>query len=171
MSLSGLISSDLRALYREGEDEMYRGLSLNCTLYYASIKVACSNCTGQTIGQLPGNVLRHGIPVPVFAGGCPQCGGAGYKESSPSESVTLQVNTNPTKFIQQFKMVALEQPGQYAQTKSLLTDMPKILKCVEVALNVDTTALRDYRYSRASEPIPGGLFQDRYCYTLWRRNG
>lgn len=171
MSLSGIISDDLRSIYRDGEDEMYRGLSVPCTLYYPSIKVACSNCGGQSIGQLPNNVLRHGIPTPIFAGTCPQCGGAGYKESQQSEVLNLQVNINPAKFIQQFKMLMLDQPGQYAQTKCLLTDLPKLLKCVEVSINNNAAGYIEYKFSRASEPIPGGLFQDRYCYTLWRRNG
>lgn len=171
MSLSGTISSSIRDLYHQGEDEMYRGLSINCILYYPSIKTTCSNCNGQVIGGLPGNVLRHGIPAPVFAGGCIECGGTGFKESQQNEALAMQINTNPAKFIQQFKMVMLEQPGQYAQTKCLLTDMPKILQSVEAVFNSDLVALKEYRYIRASEPLPGGLFQDRYCYTLWRRNG
>lgn len=171
MSLSGVISSYLRDTYHEGEDEMYRGLALPCILYYPSVKTVCSDCNGQTIGDLPGNVLRHGIPSPVFAGGCPQCGGTGYRESQPTETLNLQVNTNPTKFAQQFKMLMLEQAGQYAQTKGLLTDMPKLIRCVDILLNNNVGGYIEYKFTRASEPIPGGLFQDRYCYTLWRRNG
>lgn len=169
--MSGIIDTNVRSWYADGEDEMYRGLSLPCTLYYASIQATCSSCNGQAIGQLPGNVLRHGIPSPVFAGGCVECGGTGYRESQPTDSINMQINTNPTKFVQQFKMIMLEQPGQYAQTKCRITDMPKVLKCVEAVLNTNVGALKEYRFVRASEPIPGGLFQDRYVYTLWRRNG
>lgn len=171
MSLSGVINSTLRTLYREGEDEMYRGLSLYCTLYYPADQRVCSSCAGQAIGQFPGNIQIHGVPAPLFAGGCVECGGTGYKASQETETLQMQVNTNPAKFIQQFKMIAIEQAGQYAQTKCLITDMPKILKCVEVGLNNNMVGLIDYRFTRASEPIVGGLFQDRYCYTLWRRNG
>lgn len=171
MSLSGIINTDLRSIYTDGEDEMYRGLKLPCTLYFPSIQTPCSSCQGQAIGQFPGNILQHGIPVPLFGMGCPECGGVGYKESQPTESVDMQVNINPAKFIQQFKMIMLEQPGQYAQTKSPITGMPKILKCVAISLNTNLGALVDYQYTRCSEPIAGGLFQDRYCYVLWRRNG
>lgn len=169
---SGIIDATLIELYNQGETELWRGLGVDCQLIFSPIKIACSECLPNVIGGLPGNFNQFGMPIPVFAGGvCPSCGGVGYRESSPTETIKMQINTDPKSFLAIFKPLMIESPGSFVETKLRLEDSPKVKKCVEAILHTAIAGYLEFRCSRASELVFSGLFKNKFVHLLWKRNG
>jgi hypothetical protein len=168
---SGIIDNFLRETYNQGEIEMWRGLSVPCTLIHKATKTPCSDCGGVTIGGLPGNFTQAGLPVPVFSQVCPFCGGTGYKEETTTEEVKMQINVDPKGFLATFKPLIIEAPQNFMETKARLEDMPAILKCSEMIINNLLQGWANNKYSRASGPVPSGMFQNKFFHMLWKING
>lgn len=166
---SGIIDSALRDIYNDGEIEMWRGLGQPCTLIYPAIRTPCSDCNGSIIGNLAGNVLQAGTMVPIFAGTCPNCGGAGFKEVATTEEIKMQINVDTKSFNTVFQKLIIEAPQDFIETKARLEDLPKIMKCTEAILNTTLAGYKEYRCSRASEAVQSGMFQNKFCHILWRR--
>jgi hypothetical protein len=61
-------------------------------------------------------------------------------------------------------------PGDFVQTKSYMTDLPKIEAANEMRAKPQPH-LKSYRYVRHSAPIPTGFKSDRFILTLWKRVG
>lgn len=167
---SGLIDSYLRDTYNQGEIEMWRGLAVPCTLILPSVEIPC-DCSPVAIGGFPGHYTQHGLPVPVFAGICPNCGGSGFRQVSETEEIRMQINIDPRNFLGVFKPMIVESPQNFLESKARLQDLPSILKCVEIVINTNLQGYTGYRYSRASEGVPSGMFQNKFCHILWKRNG
>jgi hypothetical protein len=168
---SGIIDSTLRDIYNDGEIEMWRGLGQPCTLIFPAIRTVCANCNNSIIGNLPGNVLQDGMPVPVFAQSCPNCGGQGFRESIATESIKMQINVDAKSFLSIFQKIIIEAPQDFIETKARLEDLPSIMKCSEAILNTTLSGYKEYRCTRASEAVQSGMFQNKFCHILWRRIG
>lgn len=168
---SGIINSTLRDIYNDGEIEMWRGLAIPCTIIYAPTKIPCSNCVDVTIGGFTGNISQDGMSLPGFAEFCPYCAGTGYKEVSETSDVRMQINVDPRSFLGVFKPMIIESPQNFLESKARLEDLPALLKCVEVIINTNLSGYKEARYSRASEAVPSGMFQNKFCHILWKRNG
>lgn len=167
---SGLISEDFLDFSTQAEDEMFRGLAVACTLIYPPTRQQCPNCVQNPFSHHGGNVYKSGGPVPFTGGLCPICNGENFKVVENTESIQLQVAWQVKGFLDLFKQKAIAQaPKTFIQIKALNTDLPKIIQSIEFIINTPLTPYIRYRFTKASEAIPSGIRQNKYCYLLLER--
>ena len=162
------IPSGLIDLYNSGIDSIIEFNGIWGKLVYPPKNVKCINCQVSTITGKSLNKYLSGGPV-YFVDGtiCPYCGGDGQIETQTTENIKLLVYWTPKEWVD--IGINIDIPANMIQTKSYLTDLPKIERAAEIRLHSGITAYKEYRYQRTGEPVPHGFKSNRYILTMWTR--
>lgn len=165
-----LITTELLDIYTSGEDEMYRGLAVPCTLELPPQRTECPNCIISPINRTSSGQYKSGGPYPFTIGICPYCHGAGYKELANVLSLPMQVGWKVKDFLDIFKtMAVLEAPESYVQIKAPLSSLMQVNNTVSISINTPWQPVAHYSFRRKSGPIPSGIRQNKYFYMLLER--
>lgn len=150
---------------------MIANLGLSSKIIYPSVKLECPNCYRTT---LPGvgstNIYNTDGPYPFNGGLCPYCEGAGFKESSTSEMITIRTYFDKKSWNKVVPTIGIKNGD--ALLIGFLTDAPKLknMKCIELASEIDGYEVRPYGLQ--TDITPWGIKKRRYFYcTVSRING
>ena len=155
--------------FNEAVDAMITEFGVTCTLVYPEKRESCSNCITDTIGRRSGNRYITGGPVP-FARGmiCPYCGGSGFKSIENTEDITMRVYWAKKDWVK--TGIQVDIPNSAVQTKTYLTNLPKINKAKEVIINKNIDGHEVFRFTKTGESVTHGLQHNRYIITFWKRS-
>jgi hypothetical protein len=163
-----IIPQEVFDIYNEFADDFINdNFGVLCTLYYPATSVAC-DCETDPIGQKIANRFQHGGPAPFTARHCSFCGGSGYKESVPTDTVMLRVYDQPKNWIKiaGFANVA----DADVQIIGFLADVPKISSSDYIVLNTEQNVFGDFKYKLASVCLPHGFKKNRYFVALLKKS-
>jgi hypothetical protein len=162
------ITPAIREVARKAFDDLIDQLSKTCRLYYPPIMEPCSNCLPDPIGKKSANRWLDGGPAPFPLGSvCPMCGGEGYRANQLYDDVQLLVSENAKKF---YFFGKIEIPDGSIETKFYIHDLPKVVKCDYMLLDLPNSQSLRKTYRLVGEPaIPGNIIQGRYVIALWQR--
>ena len=94
-----VIPDSIMQHYREIADDFIDvNFGVDCTLYYPVKRVACSDCSDSVTNQNT-NRFKHGGPDFSPNTSCNQCGGVGFKEQEPTDTIKLRVYLSHKDFI------------------------------------------------------------------------
>jgi hypothetical protein len=164
-----VIQDALDDLLANGEEG---GLGKTCSLVYPPRFVACSNCivdplSGRSMGR-----YRSGGPSPFTGGKCPLCGGEGRKPEEVSEQITLGCNWDLRRFVTPLPIAKQNMfvPYSLVETKGFLKDLPKILKCDHLVLQLPIQGLIRNKFRLLVQPGDrSNIIQNRYFYAVWEQ--
>jgi hypothetical protein len=97
--------------------------------------------------------------MPFDFGGCPLCGGNGYKEVETTDSIRLRVYWNRADWIRIAGSVVAEDAE--IMVIGFMTDIFKVRKAAHIKL-VDDNNEAEYRATVVGKPSPWGFGKDRY---------
>jgi hypothetical protein len=147
-----------------------------CRLHYLPKMVDCAECSGRVaIGKQTKNVWKHGGPSPMSANVCSSCGGNGKRAQEVTENIKLVVDFNSkenwfgyNKALPKNPTVTL--PYGIIQTRGYIYDLPKVLKCVEMELQLPLQGIVYARYKLLNSPTDYyGVVQDKFFVGTWER--
>lgn len=163
------IPSGLITLYNDAIDSIIEFNGVPIVLVYPPKKIICTNCIQTNlIGGISTNRYKSGGPIPFLDGQiCPLCQGQGYKLNEVTEVINVLIYWSPKDF--QNTNTKFDIVDGRIQTKSYISDLPKINKCIEMRANSNINSYITYKYRRISEPVPHGFKSDRYILTFWDR--
>lgn len=163
------IDAGTKSTIQDALDDLITEFGRECRLVYPAVWAACPNCMYDAIGQKSTNRWRTGGPMP-FANGttCPICTGTGKKASEETDTVTLKLEWEPSKFWYPVPGADIRVPGSICQTKGYVSDLPKVLRCDHVILDVNLQPVISTTFRMIKTPIsPGNIIQDRYFVCTW----
>jgi hypothetical protein len=129
-----------------------------CTLIYPPKREQCTNCVIKPVGASSTNIYRNGGPMPFTFGGCPLCGGNGYKESEVFDYIRLRIYWNRADWITKGKVLNIEDAEVMAI--GFMSDLPKLLRAIEIVLI--TNQEPKHRMVLTGKPHPHGFGRNRY---------
>lgn len=135
-----------------------------CTLYFPPVKSECNNCVVNHFGGISTNVYRNGGPAP-FQGGCPMCGGNGYREEEVSATIRLRVYHEKKSWVKLSNIVI---PDADVMVIGFATDLPNFVRANEIRLITEQNYV-DQRYQLSAEPFLHGFGHSRYFIAYLKR--
>lgn len=129
-----------------------------CTVVYPPKRVACVNCVTPA-GSTTTNVYRHGGPMPFSFGGCPMCGGNGYKEEESTDSIRLRIYWTRSDWIRIAGSIVAEDAE--IMVIGYMSDMTQFRQASNILL-ADSNNEANYRASVVGKPTPWGFGRSRY---------
>lgn len=129
-----------------------------CTLVYPPKRESCANCI-KPVGMSTTNTYRDGGPMPFTFGGCPLCGGDGYKETEVTESIRLRIYWSRADWIRIAGSIVAEDAE--VMIIGYMSDLPKVRKAIHIKLADDNNEA-DYRAAVVGKPMPWGFGRNRY---------
>ena len=162
------IPSGIFDIYDDVVRAFIRDLGRTVTLVYQPKLVACPDCVGGGIGDMPGSRYLGGgiMPVPQMVG-CLSCNGTGTKEERQTESIDLNIYYSPKEW--QNIGVRIEIPDGIIQVRGFIKDLPKAQRAIEMEVHNDVRGYGVFRYSRYGEQIFHGLGRDNFFLGFWKR--
>ncbi len=162
------LTSYQRQVLKDAFDSVLDLFGKDCKLVYQPKLVDCVGCGGLANSTYSSNTWLHGGPVRVDQLGCDMCGGTGKKAEEYSENIKLTIAWRP----EEFGIVApsVMKPFGLIQTRGKIADMPKVMSCIELQVQLPIHAYMIGRYKLRGEP--GDAFssiQDKYFIALWDR--
>lgn len=171
-----IIPTGLISLYQEAGDALIEFGRRICVVVFPAKKVSCPNCIFNPIGNTSSNRYKSGGPIPFTNGQiCPFCHGVGYIDQEVTDTVKLNVYWNPKEWLNILpppvfaasaragQGVPFDYPDAVIQTRGYLVDIDKLMKCEYIKID------GEFKFVRASEQIPYGMREARYCVGFWRR--
>lgn len=144
-------------------DYIYESFSKACLVYFTPSIEAC-DCENSTDGPVPAWI--SGGPMYQFDPSCPLCSGKGTITKENYESIKLVLEFNPSKFDPVWKSQLTRLPQGLMQAKGVLTDLPKITRCIY--LKNDLQEYVDLKWTLCESPVsPGKIIQNRYFTSVW----
>jgi hypothetical protein len=129
-----------------------------CTLVYPPKREDCINCV-KPVGSISTNIYRHGGPMPFNFGGCPLCGGNGYKEVEVTDSIRLRIYWSRADWIRIASSVVAEDAE--VMIIGYMSDLPNLRKAAHIILAKDNSEA-EYRATVTGKPVPWGFGRNRY---------
>lgn len=131
-----------------------------CTVVYPPKRDECVNCL-VPVGMSNTNVYRDGGPAPFQFGNCPLCGGAGYKETSYTDTIRLRTYWEPSTW----RQIAGNIVSSDADVLIIgyMADIKKIRQATHLILIKDNLEA-NYRVEIEDVPKPWGFGKDRYFW-------
>lgn len=164
---SPLFNSTFKQQYNYAIDSLIENFSRTCRIVYTRTKfIACTDCVTSSIG-LKG-------PSPFVNGGngshiglCGTCNGAKKISVPVTEDVELIVIWDHTKFDYLTKQV--QYPEGVVLTVCHISLIQKLKDADYIIFNTDIETYGTHKFRREGEPSPGGLGDDRYIITVWKK--
>lgn len=152
-------------------DDLITELGKDCLLVYPPKWVNCSNCLSSSFGNKSSSSWKSGGPLPFPAGTvCPLCNGSNKVSQEQTESVRMLCAWEPKAFFEPLPQVDVRVPYGVIQTKSYLSDAPKIMRADHAVFQTPTTNILRSTYELAGEPVDvSNIIQGRYCVATWKR--
>lgn len=166
----GIITSDLKALFNSGIDEIIENLSRPCRLIMGdTLFVPCDNCLINIQTGRSANIYNGTGSIPFTTGSiCPYCNGKGLIGQEATENVDLIVLWNYKDWIN--VPTTIQVADGMVQTISKTSDtLLKIKQSKEVIFNTRLESAVKHRFGRLGEPNPIGFGDDTYISTMWKR--
>jgi hypothetical protein len=166
------LTDDIKQVARDAIDDLIEALGKQCQLIYASGSTQCPNCVYDNFNKRSANKYKPGGPQPFSPGQtCPVCGGSGVLPGQTNTEIIKMLCTwNPREFT--YIPDTIETPYSILQTKGYIEDLPKVMRCKEMILEIPIEPYTRFRFVRNSEPIdPGNIIQGEYFVCLWKRAG
>ncbi len=164
----GLISSQFVNTWKQAIQEVIRGSSVSCTLYFQSAPEICPNCIYAPALMKSANIYKTGGPYPFPNGSlCPFCQGVGKVEREVTQSINLLVIYKPSEWIHVGDSNVVRVPGS-VQTLSSISTYSILNRAKEILFNSDLTGISKARHERDGEPARIGLGEDAFILTIWR---
>lgn len=169
------LDADIKRVITDALDDLLAnekdgGLGKTCRLVYPPRSVPC-NCVKDPVGGKHANRPVGGAPVPFTATQpCPVCNGEGRREDEVSEEITLKCNWEMKKFFFPVRNLELRVPHSVVEVKGYLKDLPKIMKCDHLVLNLPVEPYLRQKFTLAGEPgDPSNIVQGRYFVAALER--
>lgn len=163
------LDADTLTVITQALDDIITVLGKDCVLVYPPKMTACPNCVPSPMGGQSSNRWRSGGPVPFpNTGVCPWCNGAGRRAEEQSELVHMSCEWNPKEYKRPLEDVDVRVPYSVLKTKGYLTDLPKIVRCEYLRLQIPVEGYSVRRFKLASNPgDESNIIQGRYCVAIW----
>jgi hypothetical protein len=97
--------------------------------------------------------------MPFQFGGCPMCGGNGYKETEVTETIRLRIYWERADWIKVGGSINI--PDAEVMIIGFMTDVPKIIRATSILLAKDQDELV-YSTMLVGKPLPHGFGRNRY---------
>lgn len=151
-------------------DEMISTVGKVCKLYYHSVNIDCENCVNQTqIGKKSKNAWRHGGPLPFSVQGCPICGGTGKMAQESTENITMVINWDTKSIVKNIAPNVIF-PFSIIQTRGYIYDLPKVLKCEDMEVQLPMGHMVAAKYKLINSPTDAfSVIQEKYFLATWER--
>ena len=163
------IPVDIKTAISDCLDDLITLMGQTIVLQYPPKKGFCPNCLFSGIDNRSTNRYKSGGPMPFQVGTCPLCNGTGYRDEAQSEAIQVLVAWTPKNFFIQPTNIAL--PDCDIQTKGYVSDVPKIMRCVEMKV-MGLDGYVHQRFTRTGEPNDiNNIVQGRFAVTKWKRLG
>ena len=147
-------------------DESLESFGKICKLVYQPRYIDCQACNFSTIGNKPNSVWQPGNPSQIL--GCVFCGGTGKKPVEVSEQINLILVWNPSQFLKPAAQV--ESPYDVIQSRGAISNLPKILRCIEMHTQLPIEPYMKARYILDGQPNDQfNILQNTYFIATWRR--
>jgi len=130
----------------------------DCTIVYPPKRTSCNNCIVRPVGSTTTNVYRNGGPAPFNFGGCPLCGGTGYKEIEYTDSIRLRIYWNRADWV---KIGNVHVDNADVMVIGFMSDVTKLIRSIEIKL-ASSQAEAVYRATLVGQPVPHGFYRNRY---------
>ncbi len=149
-----MIPSSVFTTYELFADAMIADFGTQCLLKYPSNPIVGTNVpafkTSKTLRPYDAD------PDPTFIHDDIE-----IKASVDSETIRMRVYWTPKDFL---KIGGLTYPEAKIQTIGYYSDIPKLLKAIEICPDVD----KGFSFVPLGTPVPWGLRKSRYCVAFWK---
>jgi hypothetical protein len=146
------------------------GMGKTCRLVYPPKLTPCLNCIYDSVANRSSNRPVSGAPQPFPPGTlCPMCSGKGMNSQEQSEEITLKCNWEPRNFLKP-SSVDIRLPYSVVEVKGYMSDLPKILKCDHLILNLPVEPYIRQKFRLMGEPgDPSNIVPGRYFVAFFER--
>lgn len=164
------IPAQVLVTLQQGFTDIVTAFGKPIQLFYPGLQVPCVNCVPDMIGNKGSNKYKNGGPQPFNMGFCPMCNGSGTRVQTVTEVVTAIILWDPADYIVVNPNIRL--PDGSLQTKHLIADMPKLLRCTDMQIQGPVSTMNHYNFQPNGEPFePGNIVQSVFCLQNWKRSG
>jgi hypothetical protein len=166
------LDADVKSIIQDAIDDLIGELGKDCRLVYPPKMTYCVNCASDPIGHKPSNRWKTGGPVHFPMGSlCPMCNGEGRRAEEVTEVIKLLCEWDPKKFVFPVPSLDVRTPFSVVQVKGFLTDLPKVLRCDHMVLQIPIEGIIRKTYKLSGEPGDySNIVQGRYFVAVWTRS-
>ena len=166
------LSTDVKTIAQNAIDDLIDQLGKDCLLQFPPIPEYCVNCIIDPIGNKSSNHWVNGGPIPFpNASICPMCDGRGYHYKELTRPIKLLISNSPSEWFVKLP-VNIQSPAGTIQTKGYVADLPDVLQCRKMIVQISLEPIIRYTYELNGEPIDqGNIVQNRYWVGIWNRIG
>jgi hypothetical protein len=166
------LSTDVKTIAQNAIDDLIDQLGKDCLLLFPPIPESCVNCIIDPIGNKSSNYWINGGPIPFpNASTCPMCDGRGYHFKQLNKPIKLLISNSPSQWFVKLP-VNIQSPAGTIQTKGYVADLPDVLQCRKMIVQISLEPIIRYTYELDGEPIDqGNIVQNRYWVGIWNRIG
>lgn len=168
----GILNTQFKSIFNDAIDSIVSqsGLAVPCKLKYNSTdSTFCTNCTYDPILQKSFNEYNGTGPVNFPNGSiCPVCGGFG-KIVYDSEETVYMAAIFDSKYWLNWGPKFVNIPNLAAQTICNITLLPKLQNTTQIQIDTNIAEYDNSLYSKAGQPTPMGLGNNRYILTNWTK--
>lgn len=164
--------TELKSIYNTHIDYILAndGLTTECVLSFGDTKRnICPNCIFDVNLKKSSNQYKSGGPIPFTYGQlCPYCNGIGYYGETNTQNIFIAIIWDYKKWINT-PATNIMNPEGYIQTickKELLSSLRKA-KYLDVIYPGSNNKYQ--RFQLYAEPTPGGLGDNNYLITMWKK--
>lgn len=166
---TGIISTQIKQLFKDGVTEIIRGCSVQCQLRYYTTKYDTDTTAAfDPIGKKQPNKSMSGGQVP-FSHSQPSAMSDAEKRKGTVQTVNIDmcVYWDIKKFYPMSIQVNVK--DGYVQTMCSIDHLEDIKKAAELVVDTALTPRIRYTFERVGEPEPAGLGESSFLLTLWKR--
>jgi hypothetical protein len=87
--------------------------------------------------------------------------------SENTKTIKALIQYKPKEFDKQAIDLGINDPRGTIRLKTLLTDVPDLVRCQFIVPNADSQNILKSEYKLVGQPIPVGLAKDRYAVSYW----
>ncbi len=165
------LDADVKGIITDALDDLISELGKDCRIVYPPKMVLCANCVSDPIGHKPSNRWKTGGPTQFSLGSlCPMCNGDGRRAEEVTEILRFLCEWDPKRFFKPLRNLDVRLPMGICQTKGYLADLPKVLRCDHMVLQVPIEGTLRLTYKLSGEPGDySNIIQGRYFVATWER--
>jgi hypothetical protein len=161
----------LKNLYNNQMDMLLAndGLTTEVTFTFGvSKKQLCPNCIFDPNLKKSANKYKSGGPTPFELGKlCPYCNGIGYYGETNTETGYLAIIWDYKKWINPPANISIS--DGMIQTICDKTYLSSIRQCKDITVLYPGSNNKKHKFQLFAEPNPGGLGDNNYLITLWKK--
>lgn len=162
----GIISNTLKIQFKQAMDEIIRGCSVPCSLFYPITTYStCTDCQTSISSQSHNPFL--GGSIGKLTTNCPNCGGDGKIPIQNSTDTSMCVFFNYKKGDQIVPGIVSATDGD-AITFCSIDQIAAIKDCLYALLNTNINNSKRRVFIREGEPNPVGFGDHTYIITTWK---